>query len=211
MARPCIYRGAEIGQPAAQQQLAKRRPAEARRDHGAGAGANRRAQSRESRSVSSVQAASHRCGLPHEGLAAAGQPRERREGDAVSALGRCTLRAAHRLRQRREPRARSIARAAEGARHARGARRGTRACRQTAHHRKRAAHARIGGCRSAGGLRSPSNSRHAEHPGSPARQRDPARCRRRRLHPRRGVLHRRRSRPDPCGQRAAVEPHDGAA
>ena len=118
-----LHRGAEVRRAASQQQLSAHRPAEAGRDGRAGAAADRRAEHREPRSLSAIQGAADQRRLPHERVAPAGQPGARRQGDAVSDVGRRAVRAAHRLRQRREPRARAIARAAEGARDAARARR----------------------------------------------------------------------------------------
>ena len=112
--------------------------------HPAGAAAGRRAQRRQPRTLSPIQGAAHQRGVPHHRRSAAGHAGARHQADAVSDVGRRAVRAAHRLRQRREPRARAIARAHEGAGDAAGARRGPLARRTPARHRERPAHARVG-------------------------------------------------------------------
>ncbi len=82
---------------APQQQLAEHRAAEAGRDDRAGAGPDRRAQPREPRPLPAVQAAPHQRRVLHEGRAAAGQPGEGHQADAVPDVGRRALRAADRL------------------------------------------------------------------------------------------------------------------
>jgi hypothetical protein len=111
-------------------------------DGAAGAAAGRCLERRQPRALSPVQ----------ELLINAGStPRSIRcrtrwcatSSDALSDVGRRAVRAAHRLRQRREPRAGAIARAAEGAGDAPRARRGPLARRPPARHRERPAHARL--------------------------------------------------------------------
>ena len=70
-----------------------------------------------------AEAAAHQRRLPHHRRSAAGHAGPRDQGDALSDVGRRAVRAADRLRERREPRARAIARPAEGARDAPRARR----------------------------------------------------------------------------------------
>ena len=87
------------------------------------AAADRRAQRAQPRSVSRAQAAADQRRLPHHRRPAAGHAGPRDQGDALSDVGRRAVRAADRLRQRRQPRAGAIARAAEGAGDAARARR----------------------------------------------------------------------------------------
>ena len=115
MAGARLPAGTEVGRTPARQQLAEHRTAQARRHPPAGAGADRRAQRREPRSLPAVQRAADQRALPYDRRTAAGQPGRRREGDALSDVGRRAVRAPHRLRQRREPRAGPLARAPEGA------------------------------------------------------------------------------------------------
>ena len=141
--------------------------------------------------------------------AAAGHAGPRHQGDALSDVGRRAVRAADRLRQRREPRAGAVARAAEGAGDAPRARR-----------RPRCASARqlvtesviltlvSAAAGPAGRLRRAAAARHAEHPGAAARRGDPPRRRGRRLHARGRRGHRLRARADSGRQRAAGESDD---
>ena len=99
--------------------------------------------------VSRPQAAADQRRLPHDSRAAAGDARARRQGDAVSDVGRRAVRAADRLRQRREPRPGPLSRAAQGAGDAARARRRPFPRRPAAGHREHPADAGVGGRRPA--------------------------------------------------------------
>ena len=118
-----VHRGAEVRRAAAQQQLSKHRPVEARREHPARAAAGRRDQPEKPGALSGAETAVDQRRLSYDRRPAAGNAGARDQGDAVPDVGRRAVRAAHRLRQRGEPVARQVARAAEGAGDASGARR----------------------------------------------------------------------------------------
>jgi hypothetical protein len=206
-----VHRRAEGRLLAPQQQLAEHRPPRARGDERAGTAAGQRAQRGQPRTISAVQGAPRQRRVSHHGRSAAGHAGARHQGDVVSDVGRRAVRAAHRVRERRQPRARAIARPVEGAGDAAGARRRQMARRPAAGDRERAADAGLGGGRAAGRIRRAARARHARYPGTAARRGDSPRWRRHRLHAGGRGNDRVRSRPDSGRQRAAGQPHLRAA
>ena len=106
-----LHAAAEERRAAAQQQLPEHRAAEAGRD------ASQQAQQQidalnaaQPRALPAVQAAADQRRLPHHGRSAAGHAGARRQADALPDVGRRAVRAADRLRQRREPGAGALAR-----------------------------------------------------------------------------------------------------
>ena len=85
-----------------------------------GTGADRRVERREPRSIPAVQRGARQCRLPHCRQSTAGPDGQGRQSHALPDVGRGALRAADRLRQRRQPCTRAVARADEGAGHAAG-------------------------------------------------------------------------------------------
>ena len=164
-----VHRAGQGRFSAPRQQLSEHRTPQARREPRAGAAAGQRAQRREPRSVSAVQGTADQRALSHHGRTAAGQSGQGRESDALPDVGRRAVRAAHRLRERREPRARAFALPVEGARDAARARRGTLARGTAARDRERPAHDDVRGGRPAGRVRDPQAPRDSEHPGVAAR------------------------------------------
>ena len=99
------------------------RSAEAGRHARTGAGADRRVERRQPRSIPAVQGSHRQRGLSHRRQSTAGPDGQGRQSHIVPDVGRSAVRASDRVRQRRQPGARPVARAVEGARDAPGSRR----------------------------------------------------------------------------------------